>query len=295
LVVTLDGKRLISSSYDHTIRVWDMEAQGKGSETVPLNARTREDLKRRGSSKVPAAIEAKVAVQKSATTLEGHREWVTAMVLSKDGKLLVSGDDDGQVISWSVSSSWKEEKRQKLKGWVYALALSPDQKQLLASERVPLVFDSGRLTGLKLWDRTTSKMTHDLGPLFKDQNMAAAAWSPDGKVVAVGRGGEANGMTGVVHFIDPATGKKLRTTSTGHEYGVTDLAFHPDGKHLASSGRDTTVKIWNISDGKLVKQLGKPRGGQFKDWLHAVTFSADGAWMAAGDMAGAVQVWSLKG
>jgi len=30
----------------------------------------------------------------------------------------------------------------------------------------------------------------------------------------------------------------------------------------------------------IVKELGKPRGGQFKDWLHALSFSADGRWLA---------------
>ena len=87
----------------------------------------------------------------------------------------------------------------------------------------------------------------------------------------------------------------MRELTPGHLYGVTDMVFHPDGKHLASGGRDTVVRIWNAADGKLVKELGKPRGGQFKDWIHAVSFSADGRWLAAADMAGAVQVWSFTG
>ena len=123
--------------------------------------------------------------------------------------------------------------------------------------------------------------------------LAAAAYSPDGKVLAVARGGEANGLNGKVFLVDPATGKKIRELTPGHQDGATDLAFHPDGKHLASSGRDTVVRIWSHGDGKLVKELGKPRGGQFKDWIHAVCFSADGRWLAAADMAGAVHVWSL--
>ena len=77
-------------------------------------------------------------------------------------------------------------------------------------------------------------------------------------------------------------------------YGATDLVFHPDGKHLLSTGRDTTVKIWRLEDGKLVKELGRPRGGQFKDWLHAVAVSPDGRWIAAADMAGQVQVWASQ-
>jgi WD40 repeat protein len=69
--------------------------------------------------------------------------------------------------------------------------------------------------------------------------------------------------------------------------------FHPDGKHLLTCGRDTVVAVWNVSDGKRVAQIGKPRGGQFKDWLHALTIASDGNWLAAGDMAGAVQVWRI--
>ena len=79
----------------------------------------------------------------------------------------------------------------------------------------------------------------------------------------------------------------------GHLDGGTDLAWHPDNKHLASSGRDTTVRVWDTATGKLVSEVGKGRGGQFKDWVCAVAWSADGNWIAAADMAGAVQVWTF--
>ena len=69
--------------------------------------------------------------------------------------------------------------------------------------------------------------------------------------------------------------------------------MHPDGKHLASSGRDTAVRVWDMADGKLVSEVGKGRGGQFKDWVCAISWSADGDWLAAADMAGAVQVWTF--
>ena len=210
---------------------------------------------------------------------------------SKDGKVLLSGDDAGQVILWDQPAG-KEVRRWQVKGWVYALALAPDGKRAAVSERVPLVFDSGRHAGIRLWDVTTGKPLHDLGATFKGMHLSAAAWSPDGKLLALGRGGEVDGPNGKVFLVDPASGKKLRELTPGHLYGATDLAFHPAGKHLASAGRDTVVRLWD-SGGKLVKELGKPRGGQFKDWIHALSFSADGRWLAAADMAGAVQVWSL--
>ena len=37
---------------------------------------------------------------------------------------------------------------------------------------------------------------------------------------------------------------------SGHTKGVTSISFSPDGKFLASSSYDKTVKIWDISIGK---------------------------------------------
>ena len=153
------------------------------------------------------------------------------------------------------------------------------------------MFDSGRHTAVKLWDVATSTVQYDLSKEFKDMQIASAAYSNDGKILALGRGGEGEGK---IFLIDPATGKKLRELSPIHQYGVTDLCFHPDGKHLASTGRDTVVRIWNIAEGKMIKELGKPRGGQFKDWFHALSFSPDGTRIAVADMAGYIHLWEFR-
>jgi WD40 repeat protein len=294
LLATPDGKRLISASYDHAVRVWDPHAPAAGADTVTLNTTAREEAVRRKASKVPEPITARVETVKAEGVFEGHEDWVQGLTLNADGTVLASGDDGGRVIVRDLATG-KERRRWQVKGWVYGMGLSPDAGKLLVAERVPLVFDSGRHAGVRLWDTATAQTLLDLGKTFPGQHMAAAAFSADGKTLALGRGGEADGMNGKVSLIDPANGKKLWDTPTGHLNGLTDLAFHPSGGVIASTGRDTVVRLWQASDGKLLKELGKPRGGQFKDWLHALSFSADGRWLAAADMAGQVQVWSLEG
>jgi WD40 repeat protein len=295
LLVTPDGRWLISASNDHTIRYWDMQAPAKRKDKVVLNARAREEAAAK-KKKMPAAVEVAVEVQEAAVVLQEHKDWVLGLSLSRDGKILASGDDKGQVIVWDRVAG-KELRRWTVKGWVYALAIAPDADLLLVSERNPLVFDSGRHTGLKLWDPRNGEMKRDLGKDkdFDKQMMSAAAFSPDGKILAIGRGGEIDGTNGKVTLVDVATGKKLRELTPGHLNGLTDLVFHPDGKHLFSCGRDTVVRIWRVDDGKLLRELGQPRGGQFKDWIHAVSVSPDGKWLAAADMAGQVQIWALQG
>ena len=73
------------------------------------------------------------------------------------------------------------------------------------------------------------------------------------------------------------------------------MRFSADGEHLLSSGRDTTIRICQVEDGKEVAVLGAPRGGQFKDWFSALALSPDQRLVAAADIAGSIQVWSLDG
>lgn len=290
-----ENRWLLSASHDHTVRYWDLQAAPGAAAKLVLNARTIEDAARNKSSgrKAPPPMEVEVRTQSAAKTIQGG-EWIVGLGMSHDQTTLIAGDDAGQVVLLNRTAG-TELKRWQVKGWAYAVALSPDLKQACVSERYPLVFDSGRHVGVKLWDATSGTVQHDLGKEFKDMQIAAAAYSADGKTLALGRGGEADGKNGKVFLVNPATGKKEREFTPGHQYGITDLCFHPYGKHLASSGRDTVVRLWNLADGKLVKELGKPRGGQFKDWLHALSFSPDGTRLAAADMAGFVHVWQLGG
>ena len=289
MLTTPDQKTVISASNDRTIRYWDMTKPTGELGKVVLNARALDEAASK-KKKLPAALEATVQVHKASQTLVAHKEWVLGLSLTPDGKTLVTGDDKGEVIVWDQPAA-KEVRRWKLQGWAWGLGVSPDGQSVLISERVPLIFDSGARSALKLWNVQTGEMKVDLSKDIKER-MAAAAYSPDGKWLAVCRGGEAGGG-GKVTLLEPATGKKIRETATGHQDGGTDLAFHPDGKHIFSAGRDTMVKIWRLEDLKHVRDLGQGRGGQFKDWICAVAISPDGRWCAGADMAGQVQVWAL--
>lgn len=287
---TPDQRWLLSASSDHTVRYWDLDASGADAGVVTLNARGLREAESK-KKKAPMPVTAKVTVQKPSQVLTEHHDWVLGLSLTRDGKQMVTGDDNKEVIVWDRPEG-KVIRRWQLQGWAWAVAVEPEGKAVLVSERIPLVFDSGQRTGLKLWNPQTGAVIADLSKDVKDR-IGAAAFSPDGKWLAIGPGGEGNGLSGKIILLDPATGKKLKELTPGHEYGVTDIAFHPDGKHVLSTGRDTTVKIWNLAEGKLVKSLGQPRGGQFKDWLHAVAISPDGRFIAAADMAGQVQVWTV--
>ena len=289
LQCTADGRWLISTGFDHTIRYWDMQADTSENAAVVLNVGAREEAERRNRS-LPDAVSVDVGVQSSSRTLQGHEDWIQSMCLSHDNTMLISGDDLGRINVWDRASG-NQRNRWQVEGWVNALALTRDNQKLLVAERVRQVFSSDRYQSVKIRNPSNGETIRDLSNHFSRLEIRAAAFSPDGSLLALGQGGEISG-TAKVFLFDPATGRKLREINT-HRYGVTDLAFSPDGAQLLSCGRDTTVRVWNPSNGREVKQIGTPRGGQFKDWIHSFSLSADGRWLAAADMSGLVQIWHL--
>jgi WD40 repeat protein len=285
-----DGKTLLSASYDHTLRAWDVSAPAKDSAEAVLDRKAREAAAKKG--KPVAAPGVKVAVQKDARVLDAHREWIRTLSVGAGGKQVLSGDDKGVAVLWDAAAM-KEVKRLQVTGWLRAVALSPDGRLALTCEFTPRYAQFPN--AIKIWDVAAGTVKIDLAKDFKRGNsvtgICAGAFSPDGKYLVLGEGGERDGNA-KVFLLEAETGRKLQELG-GHQYGVTTVAFTPDGKFLATGGRDTQIRLWGVPDGKMVQELGKARGGQFKDWIHAVAVSADGKRLAGADMAGQIHVWSL--
>jgi WD40 repeat protein len=313
-----DGKTLVSGSWDHDVIVWDTSASPGGKKDIVLDSKTREQNTRykKGDEKdaILNAPGVEVGTISPADKLEGHKGWILGLDISQDGALAVSGDDTGLTKVWDlksrqVSSQWQGYDRV----WVRAAAMSPDGKTVFTSEFADRRsnFDAPAAQA-RLWDAKTGEMKLDLlkvwTPDVKDEDrkdtygymqtwkkllkrgLVCADFSPDGNLLAVGQGGETD--TGKAHIVDVASGKILRTIS-GHQYGMCDVKFSADGKHIVTGGRDTTTRICQVSDGKEVAALGESRGGQFKDWIHAVAISPDQQFVAAADIAGMIHVWKL--
>ncbi|MEQ8786779.1 MAG: hypothetical protein RIC55_10795 [Pirellulaceae bacterium] len=314
LIAAPDGKTLISSSLDHTVRIWDtsLAVEAKAEAVLDAESREREAAKARNDEPLnrPGV---QVELQTECDVLEAHSDWVRALNISADGRRLISGGDDRLTVVWDLAAR-KEVARWQGHPltWVVSAALSPDGEKAFVAEfsdsrgsfdRPPAqarIFDA--TSGSELVDllkvqfpnvkvRDNSYGYGTTWIKFVGRGFVASEFSPDGKLLAVAQGGETG--SGKVHLIDAANGKLVRTFAD-HQSGALDVRFSSDGEYVLSTGRDTTVQIHQASDGKEVARLGKGRGGQFKDWLHAVALSPDEQWLAAADISGLVELWRFE-
>ena len=81
----------------------------------------------------------------------------------------------------------------------------------------------------------------------------------------------------------------LTNTLEGHTNEVTAVAFSPDGKTLASSSRDKTIKLWNIARGEEIGTL----NGHVNE-VNAIAFSPDGETLASGSYDGTIKFWDFS-
>ena len=283
---TANGQRVISASWDKTVRVWDAHT-GAAVATLKGHRDWVFAVAAPDEQRLVSASQHTVRVWNAQTFQPVNSQkrlggaTVNSVALSPDARLVATGGRRGQVRVWSLET--KADTPQHTFGgfqsWVARVVISADNRMLAAAardgrlrlfdltngrERKPLVAQAGQpILSLAFSPGSDSLASGGHDRIVRLWNPATAArtaqlpahkgivtavaWSADGKRLASGE------RHGQIKLWDSTRAEPLLLTLPGHSddrlgFSVTALAFSPDGRRLASGAYDKVVKLWELPD-----------------------------------------------
>jgi WD40 repeat protein len=230
---------------------------------------------------------------------------VRAVAVSPDGKTVVASRGN-QIHEFVMKTIPPEKKGDKDKTeWVFSKTLidptlkTPDGKEAKAAH-ISLVESmafspdgktllTGSFRELTIWDFEKGTVKTRIGD-FADR-VCAIAYSKDGKFFATGGGAPTE--DGEIKVFT-AEGKLVTDIKNGHSDTVFGVAFHPDGKLLATCGADKFVKVF-----ELPAEAGKPAKfiKSFEGHTHhvmGVGWTPDGKKLASCGADNFVKLWDYE-
>jgi WD40 repeat protein len=217
--------------------------------------------------------------------LTGNTGGITALRFSPDGRTLRSAGYHTDLVEWDVTDP--ERPRETGKNLLNASALfadfSPDGRVLVAGRSVEGEPDGG----LVLRDVGDLGDVRELGTIG-DRSTGAAAFSPDGKVLAT------TGAKVVLWDLgDPAAPRQFAGVLATSDV-TSGVAFSPDGRTLAVGDRNNGVLLWNVEDPNRPRGTGAPLLGHEGSVQPTLSFSADGRTLLSGAYDGKAILWDVS-
>lgn len=213
-VMLWDAKsgNLIAALEGHTSNVWSVAFSPDGQTLV-------------SSGYDGKVIVWNVAEKKSTATLEKHKGWCRSVAFHPDGKHFATAGEDGMAVIWNLEGPKEEKELKAHEAAIYQVAFSADGSTLATASTDKTV---------KLWDWASGKENAKL------EGHDDAVWCVafGGNLIATG------GADRKLRLFEP--NGKLVAALPGHSDWISGVAFSKDGKTIATSSLDRSIRTWNV-------------------------------------------------
>ncbi|HBI46096.1 MAG TPA: hypothetical protein DDY78_25060 [Planctomycetales bacterium] len=252
----------------------------------------------------------------------GHEGSVNAAALTPDGKKLFTHGSDRTIRVWDTTTGKELRRLDKTPETPCQLVPAPDASSVLtvvgyASSMQCWDVTSGKVrwtarmdkdgfvqakflpggntvvTGhgsgrLRQWEVSTGKEQKVVRAIF-DGTISHMVLSPDGKTLATSS--NQNGMNQKVYLWDAAT-LTPKAVQPGHTQQIVAAAFSPNGRIVATSALDRTVRLWEPRTGRLIRTIETPTNA-----CRSLVFTPDGKTLITANgysVEGEVRFWEVE-
>ncbi|MEG3988081.1 AAA-like domain-containing protein [Microcoleus sp. S28C3] len=235
--------------------------------------------------RVAIALEQAVYTFRERCRLQSQASTLAFASFSPDSQTIVTATDDNYIKLWQT------------KGTLQAtLAGHTDKiRNAIFNPSGQLIVSASDDKTIKIWQKN-GKLIHNLKG--HSGQVTSVSFSRDGNIIA------SASVDGTVKLWK-INGEELSSFQVERGW-ITSTSFSPDGQIIAAAGTDGTVKLWSLSkiNEKLQKQESIEASTDIKlfrtlqiesDKIMSVTFSPDGAMLAAGSAGGTARIWSKDG
>ncbi|PRP90922.1 WD domain, G-beta repeat [Enhygromyxa salina] len=295
--VSPDGRWLVTTAEDRTIRLWDLRADDPGTDSRILRAHSGKvdalDFSTDGRWMISSSSEdgrpriwdLHAADPTTPTaSLSGHEGTITDVAIAGDGSAAYTCSDDMSVKIWALDNG-RVGKRITLNGHeapVLAVDVSNDGHWLISTSQ-DMTARMWNLSSAAPWRNPIVLLGHK-GPVNK------VAITPDSKL-AVTASSDNTLRIWELGAKDPSASGV--TFKGGHTQGINDLRVDASSSWAVTAGKDAKVIAWNLAKRALVvESVEFP--GHTRD-AKALGLSADGRWLISGSSDGNAYVWDYRG
>lgn len=270
-----DSKKLATIGWKHHIKLWDVDT---GKEQIQLGGELKWGLSVAFSPDGKSiAMGGQQVVYQWDLAKPGdveeiqpdHKALIRCVAFSPDGKLLAVASDESIVRIRDLAQGQQRAILRGHMGPVRAMAFSPDGRLIVTGSDDRTV---------RLWQVTTGV---ELAVFRKHTaRINCVAFSPGGNVVASG-GDDRRSVLWDIRRRD-------RGNLKAHQRQIQNLAFHPDGKLLASVSSDPQSPVlWDVATGRA-----DPLSSDSSGAMNAVAFSPDGTTLVVGNW-NKLRIWDV--
>ena len=301
-----DGNLVASAGDDTVVKIWSVK-EDREVATLQGHETTVETIAFSPDGKILATggqdfmvrfwdVERKVEL----ATFKDHRGTVISLAFSPDGKRMASAGRDKMVKIWSLEreSMVKTMDFSDNSYQIECLDFSPDGKQLAAGPW------SAKLVPMLMIDCEKAAVTNQF--LLHGGKVSSVKFSPDGSLVVTGAddsvmriANAASGETlGMINVVEETITDSLSVLMTTMQVltkkpkeiwdCVSEVAFTPDGRHIATVCDDGKTKLWDVAAQRRIHVFHET-GHE----MESVDFSPDGSLLATAGRSAEIRVWNV--